>query len=271
MHNLSFCCFLREVKIFMKHHVIVTDEHYQDLNPISFGYQNCPKSHYFGPAIRTYWLIHFVVSGCGIFKIRGKTYNVKAGEMFVIPPFEEVYYCADDKTPWNYIWIGFTSESPILNYLKDVILCPQAEKIFQQMKGCEAYSVGRSAYLLGKLWGLFAILSKEEKPHTDYVDMALEYIHSEYMHDITVEGIARHLNLDRTYFSVIFKKKIGMAPKQYLLNYRMNIAASLISKNNISVTIAANSVGYSDLFTFSKTFKHHFGVSPSEYVKKFGN
>lgn len=253
----------------MKHHIIVTDEHYKDLNPISFGYHNCPKSHYFGPAIRTYWLIHFVVSGCGIFKIKGKTYDVKAGEMFVIPPYEEVYYCADDKTPWNYIWIGFTTDNLDLTLLKDVILCPQAEKIFQQMKGCQAYSLGRSAFLLGKLWDLFALLSKKEKPQTDYVNMALEYIHSEYMHDITVEGIARHLNLDRTYFSVIFKKKIGMSPKQYILNYRMNVASSLIAKNNISVTIAANSVGYTDLYTFSKMFKNHFGMSPSQYRKMY--
>ena len=137
------------------------------------------------------------------------------------------------------------------------------------MKTCKGYSVGRSAYLTGKLWELFALLSKEEQPKTDYVDLALEYIHSEYMHDITIEKIARHLNLDRTYFSVTFKKKIGMAPKQYLLNYRMNTAASLISKNNISVTIAANSVGYSDLFTFSKSFKRHFGMSPSVYAKRY--
>lgn len=253
----------------MKRHILVTDEHYLDINPVQCGYENCKKGHHVGPAIRTHWLIHFVVSGCGIYKIKDKTYTVKPGEMFVIPPFEETYYQADEKKPWTYIWIGFTSENPVLNYLKDVITCPRAEKIFQQMKNCEIYSVGRPAYLTGKLWDLFALLSKEEQPRIDYVDMALEYIHSEFMHDITIEKIARHLNLDRTYFSVIFKNKIGMSPKQYLLNYRMNIAASIMEKNNISVTIAANSVGYSDVFTFSKMFKRHFGISPSKYVKRY--
>ncbi len=87
------------------------------------------------------------------------------------------------------------------------------------------------------------------------------------MHDISVEKIAQHLNLDRTYFSVIFKKKTGLSPKQYILSYRMNIAANLIIKKHITVSVVANSVGYSDLYTFSKMFKRHFGVSPSNYAK----
>ena len=85
------------------------------------------------------------------------------------------------------------------------------------------------------------------------------------MNGITVEEIAKKLNLDRTYFSTLFKRKTGVSPKQYLLDYRMSIAASLILKNDITVSVAAYSVGYSDIFTFSKMFKKHFGVSPKEY------
>jgi AraC-like DNA-binding protein len=87
------------------------------------------------------------------------------------------------------------------------------------------------------------------------------------MTDISVEEIANRLNLDRTYFSVIFKKKVGISPKQYLLKYRMNIATTLLA-DNLSVSVVARSVGYSDLYIFSKMFKRHFGVSPTEYLKQ---
>ncbi len=252
----------------MMHNVIVTDNKYSDLNPVQFGYEKCKKSHSFGPAIRTHWLIHYVVSGCGIYRIKNTTYKVVAGEMFVIPPYEETYYEADNEDPWNYIWIGFTTDKNLPKKLPDIITCPEALEIFNAMKKCEDFSDGKSAYLSARLWDLFALLLGKGNHKYDYVDKALEYIHSEYMNDISVEKIARLLKLDRTYFSVIFKRKTGISPKQYLLDYRMNVAAFLLTNNNISVSVAAYSVGYSDLYTFSKMFKKHFGVSPTNYAKK---
>lgn len=256
----------------MMQSIMITNNEYSDLNPILFGYQNCPKKHFFGPAIRTHWLIHYVVSGCGTFKIGAKTYHVKAGEMFVIPPYVETYYEADDMAPWNYIWIGFIANANVTEYLEDVISCPDAEKIFHQMKNCINYSVNRSAYLTARLWDLFALLSEtraEKQKDEDYIQKAMDCIHAEYMHNITINELAQRLSLDRTYFSVIFKKKMGISPKQYLLNYRMKTAASLIRKNNVNVSSIANSVGYSDLYVFSKMFKRHFGVSPTNYAKQY--
>ncbi|MBQ7793268.1 MAG: AraC family transcriptional regulator [Clostridia bacterium] len=248
--------------------VIITDEGYNGLNPVQFGYEECNKGHDYGPAERTYWLIHFVASGFGYFKIGDKEYAVGPGEMFIIPPFEETYYKADEEKPWSYIWIGFTTDKALPAALTDIVRCPEAVEIFNAMKTCDKFSNGRSAFLSARLWDLFALLLGREKHHTDYVENALDCIHSEYMYGITVEQIAERLSLDRSYFSTLFKKKVGVSPKQYLLNYRMSIAASLMLDNGKSVTVAANSVGYTDIFTFSKMFKRHYGVSPNEYVSQ---
>lgn len=252
----------------MQYNTIVTAEDYKGLNPVQFGYEDCQKGHFYGPAIRPYWLIHFVVSGFGYYRIGEREYNISPGEMFVIPPFEETFYKADTKKPWSYIWIGFTASNGLPSELKDVVHCPEAIKVFDSMKNCENFASGKSAYLSAKLWELFALLLCNQKPQTDYVQYALDCIHSEYMNNITVEQISDRLNLDRSYFSTMFKKKTGVSPKQYLTNYRMNIAASLMTEKNTSITVIAYSVGYSDLFTFSKAFKRHYGVSPNEYTKK---
>ena len=252
----------------MEHFSIVTNKEYKGLNPVQFGYDNCQKGHFYGPAIRPYWLIHFVVSGFGYYRIGEREYDISPGEMFVIPPFEETFYKADTKHPWSYIWIGFTAEDGLPVQLEDVIHCPAAIKIFDSMKNCDEFDLGKSAYLSAKLWELFALLLCNQKPQPDYVQYALDCIHSEYMNGITIEQIAQRLNLDRSYFSTIFKRKTGLSPKQYLKNYRMNIAASLMSEKSTSITVVAHSVGYCDLFTFSKAFKKHYGISPNEYVKK---
>ena len=152
--------------------------------------------------------------------------------------------------------------------LSPVLRCPQAIKIFTEMKNSSKLENGRSAFLSAKLWELFTVLLETENRKESYVDKALDCIHSEYMYDLTVEKVAKRLGLDHSYFSSLFKKKLGISPKQYLFNYRMNIAISLMIDNGISVSVAAYSVGYTDLCNFSKMFKKHFGMSPREYVKK---
>ena len=56
---------------------IIIDKNYKGFNPIQFGSQKCPPRWSFGPAVRSYWLLHFVVSGRGRFEREGKTYYVK--------------------------------------------------------------------------------------------------------------------------------------------------------------------------------------------------
>ena len=251
----------------MQHNVIITDEGYQGLNPMQFGFHDCEKSHYFGPAVRTYWLIHFVVSGFGFFEIKGKKHKVSTGEMFVIPPWIETFYQADEKNPWEYIWIGFTSTGSLPHTLNDVIHLPEAFSIFNLMKKSESMSGGRSTYLASKIWELFSLIKEKSTFETDYVQTALEIIHSEYMNPLTINTISERLNLDRTYFSVLFKKKTGAAPKKYLLRFRMDMAKKLLLREGVSVSVAAYSVGYTDVFNFSKMFKKTYGLSPGSYVQ----
>lgn len=251
----------------MTHDTIIPNENYQGINPMLFGYESCEKSHSFGPAVRTHWLIHFVVSGFGTYRISNREYKVGPGEMFVIPPYEETIYTADCENPWSYIWIGFTCGMPLPVKLSDTIRCPKALEIFNSMKKCGELKSGRSAFLCARLWDLFALLSGSEGGDEDYVEKALSCIHSEYMNPITVEQIAERLNLDRSYLSVIFKKRTGLSPKQYLVNYRLSVAASLLTEKCRSVSVTACSVGYSDIYNFSKMFKRRYGMSPIKYAQ----
>ncbi len=248
--------------------VIVNDLEYDGLNPVQFGFEDCEKSHFFGPAIRTHWLIHYVVSGYGYFKIQDREYKLGPGEMFIIPPYVETYYEADSKNPWEYIWIGFTSKTALPISLPDTIKCPDALRIFISMKKSENLNGGKSAFLSGKLWELFSILLETENEKKDYIQSALDLIHSEYEKPLAIEEIANRLNLDRRYFSTLFKKKVGVSPKEYLINHRMNMASSLIKDKGVSISVAAYSVGYSDVFQFSKIFKSRFGLSPTKYIKQ---
>ena len=243
---------------------ILTTKNYQDINPVIFGYDTCESSHHYGPAVRTYWLLHFVVSGKGFFRIENREYTLRAGEIFVIPPYTEAYYEADAESPWEYIWIGFVTNTALPAQLNDVMTLQKAGHIFKSMKAAQDMSSGKTEFLCAKLWELFSAILENNETNLDYIETSLNIIHAEYMLGITVQELADRLNLERTYFSHIFKKSVGVSPKKYLLNYRMKRAADLILNYGQSISTTALSVGYNDIYVFSKMFKQFYGVSPTQ-------
>lgn len=252
----------------MEYSQIVVNKGYDGLNPVILGTESCKKGHAYGPAIRSYYLIHYVISGRGIFVSKGETHKVSAGEMFVITPGEETFYKADDTAPWEYIWIGFTSDSPLPMELAPKIICPEAQTIFKDMLSCGKMEKGRSAYLSARLWDLFSVLLEKSTQTDDYIDKALSCLNAEYMMGITISELARRMNLERTYFYRLFKNRVGISPSQYLFELRMKKASELLLKKNQSPKSTAVSVGYSDIYLFSKMFKKKFGLSPREYKKQ---
>ena len=246
---------------------IIINEDYPGINPSSFGYQDCTASHSYGPAVRTHWLLHYVVSGCGIFRREGQEYALYAGDIFVIPPFLETYYEADALQPWRYIWVGFTSDIPLPKVFDSpVIRCPGLGNVFEDMRRCSTMQNGKSAFLASRIWELLALILEEGKKDSDYIEKALHCMRAEYMTDLTVAGLAERLNLDRCYFSTLFTKQVGTSPSQYLMNLRLEKALELMLQHNQSPSVAAASVGYTDIYNFSKMFKKKYGCSPRQYI-----
>ena len=216
--------------------------------------------------------MHYVHSGCGIFKIHGTTYSVHPGEIFVIPPYVETYYEADEMHPWHYTWIGFTADIPLPEaFSGPVIRCSEADRIFSKMFRCEHFENGKSAYLNGCLWELIGILSEQMLKNEDYVEKAKSFIESNYMNDLTVKEIAEQLSITRNYLYSLFREKTGVSPKQYLVRVRLQKAAELMTVYGNEISISAQSVGYKDIYNFSKIFKTHFGVSPRAYRRAYAS
>ncbi|MBQ7012241.1 MAG: AraC family transcriptional regulator [Clostridia bacterium] len=239
-------------------------------NPLSFGQEHCLPHHFFGPGVRSYWLLHYIVSGNGVFSVRDKTYKLTSGSCFIIRPFEKVFYQADSVHPWHYIWIGFEAPDHIPEQLSgDVLNIPGMGSIFDSIMEAQDKNEGRNEFLSGKIWELMSLISEANKPkiskNKSFAEQAKTCIQAKYMTGITVAEIAKTLNLERSYFSTVFKNSIGISPQEYLNNFRLEKAADLLVSSNLSVTDIAFSTGYSGVINFSRMFKRRFGTSPTEY------
>lgn len=230
-------------------------------------------------------VIHYVTKGYGTFKFNGKVYNLKQGDIFILLKGMQVEYVASIDDPWEYYWIGF-SGSNANEYLNRTSItnscvanCEENSKIPQIILNmCEiskTYNPSRSddILLLKELYSLlYALIEEFPKPfeykdkelHT-YIQDALNFINSNYMHSITVQEIADYVNLSRSYLYKIFIKNLGISPQRYLINLRMYKATLLLKGTKLPIGEVASSVGYSDSLLFSKTFSKHFSMSPLNY------
>lgn len=257
--------------------MLLANQHWNDINPVQFGWQFCTPGHAFGPATREHILLHYVVSGQGKLTKRGKTFPVHAGQIFVIEPHEITYYKADQKKPWHYIWVGFESAMGIPQRLEQPVVSVQGVgAVFSAMQEAANMETGREAFLCGKIWELLAVLQQSStgiaengSGHLDYVNAAKTYMETEYMRGVSVTELAKQLNLDRSYFSGLFKRATGKSPVQYLTRLRLSKGAQLMREYGQTPGEAALSTGYADVFSFSRMFRRYYGVSPSAYIQSF--
>jgi len=257
------------------HNKAFIERGYREINPVDCGYMECPPSHGYGPAGRKYWLLHFIISGKGHFKTARGEYLLGKNNIFIIKPGEINYYEADEKDPWKYVWIAFTAEIDLpyaftnqdtvyINSLRDPFL-GLVDLINDKTK-----NLGYVENLCSVIWTIIAEFRKleasAEKNRDSYVKEAINIMEVEYHRSISISEIAERLHINRSYLSIIFKEITKSSPHEYLKKLRMERAAEMLKCGEYTVGIIATSVGYSDLFVFSRAFKDYFGVSPSRFT-----
>lgn len=248
--------------------LFLTNREFQDLNPIVAGEESCRPGHCFGPYVRHYTLIHYVLKGKGTLYARGGEFPVHSGQAFLILPEEVTTYVADSLDPWHYQWIGFDgrlsedfkSLPPVFDlsgeYLSRIVSMAQFPYLPEHQVAAE-------------LFRLYCALFTRKGVGSDHVQRVKNYIQSSYMTGITVTQIAEEMNLDRRYLTRLFREKTGFSIQQYLMDVRLSEACNYLSQH-FSVREAATLCGYEDPSNFSLMFKRKYGISPDNWKKQRG-
>jgi len=96
-----------------------------------------------------------------------------------------------------------------------------------------------------------------------------ELIESSYHRvDLKTGCIAKQLGLSTRDLNRKCNEHFQMTPKAYLADYRLNKAIKFILEGKAVGNIALD-VGFSTHSSFGRSFKRHFGCSPSEYTEKY--
>ncbi len=238
------------------------------------------------PAASGYSL-HVVLWGKGVLRIGEKEYPVHAGQMFLTVPGLPAWYRADDEEPWHYCWItldgtqaprymelaGFSEGTYVIPCNIDTTcFLPIIENILK----IPHLNLASDLYRHGLACQFMAlVIESREKTildpsgcrsmsADDYVEYAVNYINENYA-SVSIGELARYIGLNRSYFTVLFRSRVRVSPKEYVISVRMSRALDLLMYTDYSIRMISEAVGYDNQLTFSKMFKKKYGMSPENY------
>ena len=97
------------------------------------------------------------------------------------------------------------------------------------------------------------------------ISKAISFIDTNFALNITVDDIAQHVNLNRSYLQRKFKIATNQTIVDYIANLRIDKAKKMMTATSLPIIDIAVSVGYNSRQSFFKSFKKITGLSPSEY------
>lgn len=109
--------------------------------------------------------------------------------------------------------------------------------------------------------------SKYASAGIDYIPQIFSYMQEHYR-TTSVEDIAKHFFLSRSYLSKVFKTNTNTTIIQALQQVRMQHACDYLENTQLSVQNICEAVGYGDVTFFIRVFKKTFHVTPLQYRKQ---
>jgi two-component system response regulator YesN len=113
-------------------------------------------------------------------------------------------------------------------------------------------------------------LYKDEliKPIDNRLESIKDYINENYQSALSVPLLAKETGLCPVYLGALFMRYESCSINEYINKIRINHAIEILQVKKLSVKEAAYACGYSDAFYFSRIFKKHIGITPSQVKKE---
>lgn len=230
-----------------------------------------------GPNIYNCFIIECCTGGFASIIINDREFPIKEGDCYVLLPGNRVVHRTTKESARSELscfvrgkemeraiqQAGITSEAPFANAFAYDEVCAAIRRLID----LENNQSVKADYL--KTAEIYKIMSaliddKQRIEAASIIKKAIDIIENEYMKLLPVEDIAARVGLERSYFSVLFRKHTGQTPHAYLNAIRVKKACMLIKSTDLPISEVAIQVGL-EPGGFARMFKREIGVTPGRY------
>ena len=240
--------------------------------PYSYDTYNCVG--------RDDYFIIYVTDGIFNTKINGTVLNLKKGTVVLFPPKYKYHYWGE--IPSKYLCAHFTG-SHVEKFLTDLgfplnepyvlenEFSPKIKSLFDKMVEQFMTKAPFLQYSLACLLEeilLTIVIERMRNNGYRTFKNSIKYIHANYTEKIQIPYLAKLEGLSNSRYITLFTKEFGKTPSEYILELKLGRARELLLTTDMTISLVGASSGFKDQYFFSKMFKKHVGLTPTEYRKR---
>jgi AraC-like DNA-binding protein len=220
--------------------------------------------------------------GRGWTRIGGRLHKVERGDLLWINCHHPHEHGAVREDPWEVVWIRVegprlarlgellsVAESPVIRGVNLAAVRRIYSELFNWIADESPGSAARIHAHVAKI--LAFAFSARQQPGVSAPDIPralqrpVELMKLFYFEKHTVDSLSRIAGLSATHFSRLFKDAFGTSPIDWLRRERISQAKRRLVDTRDDIKEIAEQVGYNDRFFFSKDFKNHTGLTPTQF------
>lgn len=250
---------------------------------ISGGHFKCGAEYFTERMGLNQYLLVYTLSGRGYIKYKDIEYTGTENCAFLID-CREYHYYKTESSEWEFLWIHFCGMG-VKEYLslingnsfykinmgrdsriKDIIL--------EILSTIEDTTQSTDIKLSLKIHSILTLIAlnkyselneREKQHHRQAIENTLSYINLNYPDEISIDTLAKNVNISKYYLVRLFKQFTGQTPYSYLINCRINSSKKLLMETDYSIKDIAFAVGFGDAKNYIKTFKKLTGTTPLNF------
>ena len=221
------------------------------------------KKGVFDVKARPYAALSFRERGTGTFKIGGRIFHTKPGDVLFIPanvPYE-VEYSTSESIVVNMESCDYPSPEMFELNLESGVALMFAILLEEWDKYLSANRAKATIYSILEKIGEYC----NEDAENSTLKKCIQYIDVNFCDsELDIKKVCDIGFISRSNLYRLFIKRFGISPKQYIIKQRLNKAVKLLVNDELSVKEISSNCGFSDDKYFSRIFKEKYGYSPSK-------